>query len=63
MKPKKRWIPKAGEKYWYISIQFNVEVYYCQRTNTEHYVNYKLNCFKTKKPALEAARKIRKLLS
>jgi hypothetical protein len=64
MKPKK-WIPKIGEKYWSVWMTYSntvrgmVDVYHYRRFIGDQ----TFNCFKTKKLALEAARKIRKVLS
>ena len=64
MKPKK-WMPKIGEKYWYISFYTFTYFTPCSlhRQYDEGSTLFKFNCFKTKKLALEAARKIRKVLS
>ena len=66
MKPKK-WMPKIGEKYYRIILSSTLWV--CDGERDEDMLEryYKINCFKTKKLALEAARKmarkIREVLS
>ena len=64
-KPKKRWKPKDGEAFWYVS-SFGHVIYWHLNPFRDNYIrgNYikANNCFKTKTQAQSAAKKIKKLL-
>jgi len=61
----KKWIPKVGERYWYVSIIFSneIRVYSSLRLSKEDSKFLNINSFQTRKQAQAVANKIKKLLS
>lgn len=61
---KKKWVPKEGETYWYISSTYGI-VY--EEINKKHYFDNAViengNCFKTQEEAEAMAERIKKLLN
>ena len=62
MKP--RWKPKDGERYWHLQGEINAIGFFAivLRCNRNYEGNAHRNCFKTKKEAKEALRKIEGIL-
>jgi hypothetical protein len=59
----KKWIPKVGEKVYYVTVNPNWTDTYCEvRTPFSADSTYKFNTFRTKKEAQLALNKIKKIL-
>jgi len=60
VEPKKRWIPKEGEKFWVINFENLKVVYEFNYNYTKSYLSF--NCFRTKREAQAALKQIKLIL-